>query len=702
MKPSKRLIINTIIATFVAVPSLVYAASEAKIDPNQAIVDSLREELAKVNTPSDSIPLLYDLYDLSTYAERLNNAMALKTTAERAANDRVILDMYQHICNIAATTHNEALIDDLLQEIKTMPESEDKQIAITFMRTCKASAHKFTTEEDRTERIRTLVDQINNEDPEKENLYDRIARMFEVTTYIGDMTQGEMLTEMLDNLEREISKLPFEKSSYLRNKFYTQQAMAYARQEDFEKSLLAERKLMSIMDRLQADYQHQGRKFRNYQIQRYVGYRRMMKGYRAMSEAETEAIYDRVQELATINPDIASDLERRPVVEMAMRLKKKDYEGAIPLIKRLAAQSDNIYDKRYYLRRLKRAAEITGNNELLLEAAVEYNNILEEYVDLKSAERMRELQMSYDFQSLRRDNTEMELSRHRTMAIAAVSVALLLVVLGVVLSVMLTRLARSKRQLTAANAKLQEESDSLRRTTEELKAANEKSQRADAMKSQLVNYVTAEVLAPVNTIMEYSQMIVDNAQGENKDYLDKFKSVVDMNGKLLHGLVADVQELAAMESDRLPVRRQPTDLVEIGRMAEASILPQVAPGVKLSYVHPDLDRLVVNTDQRRVEVVLLNLLSNAAKFTPSGSIELRLSLDEEGHAVFTVTDTGIGIPADKAEDIFRRFEKLNPHIEGSGLGLSVCRMVAKALGAEVTLDTTFPGPGSRFIFRQKK
>ncbi|MDE6145797.1 MAG: two-component sensor histidine kinase, partial [Muribaculaceae bacterium] len=87
-------------------------------------------------------------------------------------------------------------------------------------------------------------------------------------------------------------------------------------------------------------------------------------------------------------------------------------------------------------------------------------------------------------------------------------------------------------------------------------------------------------------------------------------------------------------------------------------------------------------------------------FTPQGRIDLSVEISAEtGDAVFTVTDTGIGVPPEKAETIFKRFERLNPEIEGSGLGLSVCRLVCHTLDATVTLDTSYAGPGSRFIFR---
>ena len=105
------------------------------------------------------------------------------------------------------------------------------------------------------------------------------------------------------------------------------------------------------------------------------------------------------------------------------------------------------------------------------------------------------------------------------------------------------------------------------------------------------------------------------------------------------------------------------------------------------------------TDPRRVQQILINLLTNSCKHTMQGTITLSTSLTEHPDFVtFTVTDTGTGVPADQAEAIFDRFVKLDSFVQGTGLGLSICRDIATRMGAKVYLDTTYTEGGARFKF----
>ena len=105
------------------------------------------------------------------------------------------------------------------------------------------------------------------------------------------------------------------------------------------------------------------------------------------------------------------------------------------------------------------------------------------------------------------------------------------------------------------------------------------------------------------------------------------------------------------------------------------------------------------TDPRRVQQILINLLTNACKHTPQGSIVLSCSLTENpGEVTFAVTDTGPGVPEEKAELIFERFTKLNEFVQGTGLGLSICRDIASRMGGRVFLDKTWKQGGARFVF----
>ena len=111
------------------------------------------------------------------------------------------------------------------------------------------------------------------------------------------------------------------------------------------------------------------------------------------------------------------------------------------------------------------------------------------------------------------------------------------------------------------------------------------------------------------------------------------------------------------------------------------------------------DEYTIQSDSRRVEQVLMNYLTNAEKHTDQGEIHVHVSLKETpGMVTFSVTDTGEGVPPEKAESIFGRFEKLNTINGGTGLGLAICRKLATQLGGEAKLDTTHQAKGARFIF----
>jgi signal transduction histidine kinase len=107
---------------------------------------------------------------------------------------------------------------------------------------------------------------------------------------------------------------------------------------------------------------------------------------------------------------------------------------------------------------------------------------------------------------------------------------------------------------------------------------------------------------------------------------------------------------------------------------------------------------VVRTDAQRLKQVFMNLLTNAAKFTRDGSIRIGMKVDkEESMIIFSVTDTGCGIPKEKAEKVFERFEKLDEYVQGTGLGLSITRLIVEKLGGKIWIDTTYT-QGARFVF----
>ena len=138
----------------------------------------------------------------------------------------------------------------------------------------------------------------------------------------------------------------------------------------------------------------------------------------------------------------------------------------------------------------------------------------------------------------------------------------------------------------------------------------------------------------------------------------------------------------------------------IAQAAISSAEHRLQPGVRLYYEPEEAHPFEFTTDPRRTQQVLINLITNACKHTSKGEIKVGSSLKARpGYVTYSVTDTGPGIPADKAEKIFERFSKLNDFVQGTGLGLSICRDIATRMGAEVYLDTTYTAGGARFVFQ---
>lgn len=185
----------------------------------------------------------------------------------------------------------------------------------------------------------------------------------------------------------------------------------------------------------------------------------------------------------------------------------------------------------------------------------------------------------------------------------------------------------------------------------------------------------------------------DSSPAEKEQYCD----IIQKNSDLLLHLINDILDISRMESGRIKFVWEECDVVELCQTA----LSTVEYGRKTSALflfETPVPSLVVKTDAQRLKQVLINLLSNAAKFTPSGSIKLTVAIDKQHQQLeLSVSDTGCGIPPDKSEKVFERFEKLNEYSQGTGLGLAISRLIIENLGGKIWVDKDYT-EGARFVF----
>ncbi len=227
---------------------------------------------------------------------------------------------------------------------------------------------------------------------------------------------------------------------------------------------------------------------------------------------------------------------------------------------------------------------------------------------------------------------------------------------------------------------------------EELLAARTRAEEADRMKSAFLANMSHEIRTPLNAIVGFTEAVLTGDDPETKaQYMD----IIRTNNDLLLQLINDILDLSRIEAGKSEMNFEDTDINTLIREVEKTIRIKIKPGVELKAIFPD-EEIKVFTDHNRVTQVLFNFLSNAIKNTESGSITIKAE-KEENYLRFSIIDTGNGIPEDKLQVIFNRFEKANEFIQGTGLGLAICESIVERLGGEIKVESVL-GQGSIFSF----
>lgn len=676
----------------------VHAAPHVRVDA--AVRDSLAVRLKRAHCLTDSLPAALNLFDACAGqpGNERNGELAYRL-AMRQRDYNTALDVLLLLAN--EYNNDEAKLTSLLKRAQKL-NVEGRSEAAAFLRLRRTMLKARQLSGDSLIQTATAVMKKYNSRPPSNELYTRIEELFTLCIYMHSLfDQNDLLGMYYDQLGELLSQLP-QNEWALRTVYYHQAAVSFTRQMNPARAVEADRALIQALHRATNRYANTDRIYRSFDYNLYIAYLRLMANYRVLKPAEVEQYYREIVEISKRNERVADEFVRLRRADIWHHMARKEYAQAVPL---LLEQVDKPEHRNIGLElnhALRDAARAIGNDQAEIIGGRNYVKYLEEYIHSRAGSKLAELGAIYDLratnaqiQQLKDEGAAQAQKSHMTI-IWITSIGLVMAVVGACFCLMQwRRVGAASVKLKQANEELRHQRDDLERAQSDLILARDRAKAADRQKGDFINTIAHQVKAPLEALAEYTGLIVDCMEPEKQRYLQRYSNIVELNTELILSLVNDITEISALEANRLEVKIRVADLQVLCRTAIDTVQHLVPPG--MSIVLADLPSVMVATDQRRLEQILVNLLENAMKFAEKGTVSVSYSVDYDRRRFeLSVTDQGRGIPPAKQEEIFDRFVKLDPEAPGMGLGLYVTRLLAQLMGGEVHVDRSYT-KGARFV-----
>ena len=375
--------------------------------------------------------------------------------------------------------------------------------------------------------------------------------------------------------------------------------------------------------------------------------------------------------------------------ELAMA--QGDYQAALHYASEyLKSASGDVGTKKLALQNRAKANEKLGNYREALADMRAYDLLKDSIMQAGNRAQLNQLNKRFSLNELQSQNRLLrQRSRFTTGGVA------MILGIGAIL-VFLVLNSRWNRKLQIKNMQLQRERNVVVAQNKQLEIERDHAEAASKAKTAFMQSMTHEIRTPLNAISGFTQVLtmkdIELPESERMDFCERIQE----STRLLTNILDNLLLISDMES-RSELPEPETCVVSaVATQALDMVRSLVANTVILDCQCELPVEQAIDSYPRMIHIVLTKLLENAAKFTTVGNITLKVS-QEESMLHFSVVDTGPGIPPDKKEYIFERFTKLDNFVQGTGLGLTVARMIAERLGGTLTLDTEYTS-GSKFDF----
>lgn len=586
-------------------------------------------------------------------------------------------------------TDNQPELQKYLNVAMRLPKRDiSKEIVELYLYRIAVNSKAAADDKSRVELVKDYIKKFTQND--YSDNYDKAGNLLILCKLISLSTKGELLSKYLSYAGNAIKALPINGSYILSLFYYTQSATYYADHDMQKEALASDMQLLRIYNELANHYKKQGRTYISLNQYRYLCFRRILTYNRVLSGAQLDIAFGLIKDLAATDRVLYNDLYASNSIGLARYyFSKKEYKKAIPYLDAaLESNADSLQWRIPETLKMRVKAGIALNDTSMHKYLIRYADYLNKSKQAGVSEKEAEMDVLYDVSNLK------QRSNNKLLSLIILSVIILFFAI-IMLTRLLLRSKKIKSSLRTSHVKLQEEKAIISKTMVDLMKAEDMANKANKMKTLFLQNMNHEIRTPLNSIIGFSQLIASSGKDMSQPEASTYVDLISKNSKLLLTIISDVIDISTMETGEMNFVRENFSVNEMCTASVRSVEKNVQPGVELSFCKHETDTIMCS-DMQRVQQVILNYLTNACKFTSKGSIVLDYYADNL-NITFSVTDTGIGVPRDKMDLIFNRFEKLNSFSQGTGLGLHICKLIAKGLHGRAFVDRDYCG-GSRFLF----
>ena len=613
--------------------------SMAAID-KKAEIARLRGKLSQTTSRKDSIKILYDIFDLSSRKDYLALGREIDAVAERAGNNEVRYDMARHLANAISNDSILALIE---AHVKSLPSCKEQKETALFVKIRRLSATaRYITEKERQNKIARVI---VPEDNSKMDGYAKVERLFTICEYLSSFAKGDLLVEYLDDLGRLIKETGIENYA-VKNIYLTESANIYSVTGNKEKAIACDRALLKEIDGLEKRYRAQGRKYRSYDINRFVVYRRMLSNYEVLSLDEVNSLYSKILDIAAVNDDVRGVIENNKRAAVYHAMKNKRYAEAIPYIRhQLSVERSQVLRQRM-LEMLIEAAVAVGDKTTEDLAQKELDAIADQMNSKEARDKYNELQIRYDVSALRAENAELELENKNGQIAATQRIMIFVIVGWVAFAIMLVALLFFWTRYKRTAADISSFVDSL-------------AAERDAIKKR--------------RYYDYAKKTGSSVQP--RDYISSRPKL----GNLSDTIDYIINDVMFISSIALEDTRKFRHTISVGSFMKDSIdnvESRLTKNININVVYPDPD-FEIRVDKQCLQMLVNHILNVAVRLAPEGgAIGFECTEDKASRmARFVFKHTGDSFPEGREEKIFEHFFDYRKLSEDGEAALIMCRMI---------------------------